>query len=111
MIPSFITKTTYPKLFPFEETLLVPLHHHPRHLHLHHTALALKPIHVLLQLPYLHLLRLHLPLRERPRRQIPSPDDAGVGGPRATAEGAATVEMTIQLCLLREEDLDHSSNR
>lgn len=100
-------KPMHSKPLPLEEPFF--LLHHPLHLHLHGVALALQPVHVFPQPPYLRLLSVHLALWETPcrrRRVWSKPVHCWASG--ATYDGATPVHIVaVEFGLLGEQYLNH----
>lgn len=75
-------------------------------LHLHGIELALQPVNIFLQLPYLHLLSIHFTLWKASSWWV----KASIGAPQAT-EGATPIYVAVEFGLFGEEHLNHSSHR
>lgn len=75
-------------------------------LHLHGIELALQPVNIFLQLPYLHLLSIHFTLWKASSWWV----EASIRAPQAI-EGATPIYVAVEFGLLREEHLNYSSHR
>lgn len=75
-------------------------------LHLHGIELALQPVNIFLQLPYLHLLSICFTLWKASSWWV----KASIGAPQAT-EGATPIYVAVEFGLFGEEHLNHSSHR